>query len=198
MSPHQVVFGEPYNSADQKNLKKHMEIMEHVRHDVKKRSIAVKVHQSIQYDKNKKESAFATRYLVLVSNFRKKRFGDSLWQGPCEVLRDNGREEFVIWDCGKQDTCRVNVQHLKGPFTVEELKTTFCHADPKQLVNRLAMTTKSTQRHTNQRQIGLNGCQRISPDKRRTKKTYTPSSLTQSSGSSASVVSGDQDSLPSD
>eukprot|EP01126_Amoeba_proteus_P015653 TRINITY_DN1707_c0_g1_i8.p1 TRINITY_DN1707_c0_g1~~TRINITY_DN1707_c0_g1_i8.p1 ORF type:complete len:180 (+),score=13.71 TRINITY_DN1707_c0_g1_i8:52-540(+) len=135
MSPHQVVFGEPYNSADQKNLKKHMEIMEHVRHDVKKRSIAVKVHQSIQYDKNKKESAFATRYLVLVSNFRKKRFGDSLWQGPCEVLRDNGREEFVIWDCGKQDTCRVNVQHLKGPFTVEELKTTFCHADPKQLVN---------------------------------------------------------------
>eukprot|EP01126_Amoeba_proteus_P015647 TRINITY_DN1707_c0_g1_i2.p1 TRINITY_DN1707_c0_g1~~TRINITY_DN1707_c0_g1_i2.p1 ORF type:complete len:137 (+),score=15.45 TRINITY_DN1707_c0_g1_i2:52-411(+) len=92
MSPHQVVFGEPYNSADQKNLKKHMEIMEHVRHDVKKRSIAVKVHQSIQYDKNKKESAFATRY-------------------------------------------RVNVQHLKGPFTVEELKTTFCHADPKQLVN---------------------------------------------------------------
>eukprot|EP01126_Amoeba_proteus_P015650 TRINITY_DN1707_c0_g1_i5.p1 TRINITY_DN1707_c0_g1~~TRINITY_DN1707_c0_g1_i5.p1 ORF type:complete len:173 (+),score=15.51 TRINITY_DN1707_c0_g1_i5:52-519(+) len=155
MSPHQVVFGEPYNSADQKNLKKHMEIMEHVRHDVKKRSIAVKVHQSIQYDKNKKESAFATRY-------------------------------------------RVNVQHLKGPFTVEELKTTFCHADPKQLVNRLAMTTKSTQRHTNQRQIGLNGCQRISPDKRRTKKTYTPSSLTQSSGSSASVVSGDQDSLPSD
>eukprot|EP01126_Amoeba_proteus_P015652 TRINITY_DN1707_c0_g1_i7.p1 TRINITY_DN1707_c0_g1~~TRINITY_DN1707_c0_g1_i7.p1 ORF type:complete len:159 (+),score=6.49 TRINITY_DN1707_c0_g1_i7:52-477(+) len=141
MSPHQVVFGEPYNSADQKNLKKHMEIMEHVRHDVKKRSIAVKVHQSIQYDKNKKESAFATRY-------------------------------------------RVNVQHLKGPFTVEELKTTFCHADPKQLVNRLAMTTKSTQRHTND--IAYK------PTSDRT------SSLTQSSGSSASVVSGDQDSLPSD
>eukprot|EP01126_Amoeba_proteus_P066496 TRINITY_DN962_c0_g5_i7.p1 TRINITY_DN962_c0_g5~~TRINITY_DN962_c0_g5_i7.p1 ORF type:complete len:169 (+),score=5.00 TRINITY_DN962_c0_g5_i7:420-926(+) len=59
------------------------------RHDVKKRSIATKAHQSIQYDKNKKERAFAT--------------GN-----------------------------RVNVQYFKGPFTVEELRSTFGHTDPEQ------------------------------------------------------------------
>eukprot|EP01126_Amoeba_proteus_P066493 TRINITY_DN962_c0_g5_i1.p1 TRINITY_DN962_c0_g5~~TRINITY_DN962_c0_g5_i1.p1 ORF type:complete len:207 (+),score=1.73 TRINITY_DN962_c0_g5_i1:415-1035(+) len=89
MSPHQVVFGEPYNNTNRNNLRKYMEIMERIRHDVKKRSIATKAHQSIQYDKNKKERAFAT--------------GN-----------------------------RVNVQYFKGPFTVEELRSTFGHTDPEQ------------------------------------------------------------------
>eukprot|EP01126_Amoeba_proteus_P015655 TRINITY_DN1707_c0_g3_i2.p1 TRINITY_DN1707_c0_g3~~TRINITY_DN1707_c0_g3_i2.p1 ORF type:complete len:120 (+),score=8.60 TRINITY_DN1707_c0_g3_i2:1200-1559(+) len=89
MSPHQVVFGKPHDNANQNNLRKHSEIMERVCHDVKERSIAVKAHQSIQYDKNKKECAFATRD-------------------------------------------RVNVQYLKSPFTVEELRSTFGHTDPEQ------------------------------------------------------------------
>eukprot|EP01126_Amoeba_proteus_P016929 TRINITY_DN17967_c0_g1_i1.p1 TRINITY_DN17967_c0_g1~~TRINITY_DN17967_c0_g1_i1.p1 ORF type:complete len:132 (+),score=11.56 TRINITY_DN17967_c0_g1_i1:17-412(+) len=38
----------------------------------------------------------------------------------------------MVWDYRKQDTYRVNVQYLKSPFTVEELRSTFGHTDPEQ------------------------------------------------------------------
>eukprot|EP01126_Amoeba_proteus_P041240 TRINITY_DN4427_c0_g1_i3.p2 TRINITY_DN4427_c0_g1~~TRINITY_DN4427_c0_g1_i3.p2 ORF type:complete len:105 (+),score=4.55 TRINITY_DN4427_c0_g1_i3:202-516(+) len=89
---HQVVFSKPYNSANRNNLKRHMEIMERVRYDMRTKSIVIKAYQSIQHDKNKKECAFT--------------IGD-----------------------------KVNVQYLKGPFTVEEPRTFFHHAAPEQLKN---------------------------------------------------------------
>eukprot|EP01126_Amoeba_proteus_P045764 TRINITY_DN5143_c0_g1_i1.p1 TRINITY_DN5143_c0_g1~~TRINITY_DN5143_c0_g1_i1.p1 ORF type:complete len:152 (+),score=12.31 TRINITY_DN5143_c0_g1_i1:784-1239(+) len=70
---HHVVYGKLYNCATCNNLRKHLETMERIRRDVKTRSIATKISQSTQYDKNKKDRSFTSKRSTTKRPFHHRR-----------------------------------------------------------------------------------------------------------------------------
>jgi hypothetical protein len=120
-TPHQSLYGSPYNSEEKNVVRKHLELMSRIRHDIQSNSAVAKAAQISQYNKTKGERNINKGDLVLVRNFAKKATGQPEWVGPAEVIKDLGTGTYVIWDYEKGKADKVNAQHLKGPFKVDQL-----------------------------------------------------------------------------